>query len=128
VTTTTSASERVMSRRRHLRPKGVLYEWLVMPFGLLKGPNTFIGLMNQVFRPYIAWFMIVYFYDILIYNKSEEEHQDHLAQIMKVLEKEKLFGNVKKCTIFSHEVTFIGYMDTSHGNHVVESKVEAIRS
>jgi len=38
----------------------------------------------------------------------KKEHQEPLAQIMKVLEKEKLFGNLKICTFFSNEVTFLG--------------------
>jgi len=45
---------------------------------------------------------------------------------MRVLEWEKLFGNLRKCTFFTNEMTFLGYVITPNGIRVDESKVEAI--
>jgi len=47
---------------------------------------------------------------------------------MLVLEHELLFGNLKKCTLFTHEVTFLGYIVSGEGMKVDESKLEAICS
>ena len=68
-----------------LRTRYGHYEFTVVPFGLSNEPVVFVCLMNGIFIEYLDKFVIVFLDDILIYSKSEENHEQHLRMVSQVL-------------------------------------------
>jgi hypothetical protein len=49
-----------------------------MSFGLTNAPAYFMYLMNKLFMEYLDKFVVVFIDDILVYSRSEEEHEENL--------------------------------------------------
>jgi hypothetical protein len=59
-----------------------LYEFTVMSFGLTNAPAYFMNLMNKMFMEYLDRFVVVFIDDILIYSKSDSDHEDEITSYM----------------------------------------------
>jgi hypothetical protein len=103
------------------------YEFLVMPFGLCNAPSSFQSLMNHVFRPFLHHFVLVFFDDILIYNKTWQSHLAHVDQVLHLLSQYKSFLKHSKCAFGASEVEFLGQIVGKAGVWVDPMKIESMQ-
>ncbi|KAA0060217.1 ty3-gypsy retrotransposon protein [Cucumis melo var. makuwa] len=102
------------------------YEFIVMSFGLTNAPAVFMDLMNRVFREFLHTFMIVFIDDILIYSKTEVEHEEHLRMVLQTLRENKLYAKFSKCEFWLKQVSFQGHVVSKAGVSVDPAKIEAV--
>ena len=103
-----------------------LYEWTVACFGLKNAPAEFARYMNNVLRPFLNDFVVVYFDDIIIFSKDEEEHWEHVKRVLKRLQEEKVNLKITKCEFKVTETEFLGHVINGSTMKMQQEKVKAI--
>jgi hypothetical protein len=103
------------------------YEFIVVSFGLSNAPVVFMCLMNGVFREYLDKFVIVFLHDIIIYSKSEEEHEHHLRMVLQLLMEHQLYSELSKCSFYQRQIHYLGHIISKDGIVVEIKKIESIR-
>src|SRR5213080_5077054 len=95
-----------------------LYEYTVMSFGLTNAHAYFMYLMNNVFMEYLDKFVVVFINDILIFSKTEEEHEEHLRMVLQKLRDHQLYAKLSKSEFWLKEVSFLGHIISEGGSSV----------
>jgi hypothetical protein len=102
------------------------YEFLVMPFGLSNALATFQALMNDVLRPYLRRFVLVFFDDILIYRSSWAQHLQHINIVLNELRAHQLHLKRSKCSFGAPSVAYLGHVISEAGVATDADKVAAV--
>ena len=71
---------------------------------------------------------MVFVEDILIYSKSEEEHEDHLRVVLQVLRDHQLYAKFSKCEFWLTEVRLLRHVVLASRVLVDPKKVEDVMS
>ena len=83
-----------------------------MGFGLCNPPATFQTLMNEVLRPYLRKFVIVFLDDILIFRRTWDGHLEHVHAVLDAILRHQLYCKPTKCLIGTLEVLYLGHIIT----------------
>jgi hypothetical protein len=99
-----------------------------MSFGLTNAPAYFMYMINKVFIEYLDKFVVMFIDDILVYSRSEEEHEGHLRLVLQKLQDHKLYAKLSKCEFWLRQVAFLGHVFLKGGISVDPSKFQNVLS
>jgi len=98
-----------------------------MLFGLTNAPAAFQHFMNDMFSDLLDVCMIIYLDDILIYSDDITQHQSHIKEVLKWLQKARLYAKAEKCEFHSDSVKYLGYVLLPSGLTMSDTKVKTIQ-
>jgi hypothetical protein len=71
---------------------------------------------------------VVFIDDILVYSRSDEEHEEHLRLALQKLQEHRLYAKLSKCEFWMKQVAFLGHVISKGGISVDPSKVQDVLS
>jgi hypothetical protein len=89
-----------------------------MPFGLTNASATFQSCMNHIFRGHLRKYLLVFFNNILIYNRTWDEHLVHLEEVLSIIQAQSLYAKESKCEFGMRELLYLGHMISEQGLQV----------
>jgi hypothetical protein len=103
-----------------------LFEYTVMPFGLTNAPAVFQAFIQDTLRDLLDVVCVVYLDDILIFSRTQEEHDENTRRILERLQRAGLFANAKKCEFDRSEVSYLGFIISTDGIKMDPKKLSTI--
>src|SRR3954467_15149055 len=104
-----------------------LYEFTVMTFGFSNAPPTFMRAMNYLFQEWLDVFLLLFLDNILVYSKSEAEHEEHLRLVLQKLRDHQFYAKFSKCEFWLNKVNFLGHVISAEGIAVDPDRVHTIQ-
>jgi len=98
-----------------------------MPFGLTNAPAAFQHFMNDMFSDLLDVCIVVYLDNILIYSDDITQHQSHVKEVLKQLQKVGLYTKAEKCEFHSDPMEYLDYVLSPSSLTISNTKVKTIQ-
>ncbi|CAF1363628.1 unnamed protein product [Rotaria sordida] len=103
-----------------------LYQFEVLPMGLMNAPPTFQRIMNNIIG-YKRWdYILVYLDDILVFSNSFKDHMKHLQELFTVLNHHQFTLNPSKCSTAKQSIEFLSHTITKDSIVPSKERIQAI--
>jgi hypothetical protein len=99
----------------------------VSTMGLATTPSFFQQRMENILRPYLWKTVIVYVDDIIVFSRSQDEHLQHLTEVLDLLEQSGVTLQISKCHFGYESIKALGHHVSRLGLATDEEKIEAIK-
>ena len=104
-----------------------LFEYTVMPFGLVNAPATFQGMINNIFRDMLDHGMSAFMDDLIMWSDTRLGLDDITREVLRCLRDNRLCIAPDKCEWAQHQIEFLGYMVSGEGVEMTDEKVDTIK-
>jgi len=98
-----------------------------MPFRLSNAPVAFQCFINNIFSNLLDVCVVVYLDNILIYSDNIMQYRSHVKEVLKRLQKARLYAKAEKCEFHSDSVEYLGYVLSPSGLNMSNAKVKTIQ-
>lgn len=83
--------------------------------------------MNEVFKPYLRKFVLIFFDDILVYSRSWKDHLSHLNLTLEALKQSQLYVKKSKYSFAKQQLEYLGHLISEKGVATNPTKVECMK-
>ena len=82
--------------------------------------------MNEILKPFLRKFVLVFLDDILIYSPTLKAHENHVQQVFELLRTHHFFLKASKCSFPQHSLEYLGHIISQEGVATNPSKTVAM--
>jgi transposase InsO family protein len=103
-----------------------LFEYNVLPQGLINGPPVFQRIMSEVLGDLLGHHCLVYLDDIITFSKTIHDHAKAIHAVLRALNDHNFKLNLSKCALFHKRIEYLGHEIDYEGYRPLKNNIKAV--